>query len=125
MAKKQIRDLLRALPSDGRFRMADVDPDSTPGLKHHKRAFADLEAHRAALFDLQERLYAEHKRSLLIVLQGMDGSGKDGTITHVIGNLNPQGVLITPFTDSCGAFARGSRRRARSASSTGRTTRTC
>jgi PPK2 family polyphosphate:nucleotide phosphotransferase len=97
MAKKQVRELLRALPSDGRFRMADVDPDSTPGLKHHKRALTDLDAHRKALFDLQERLFAEHKRSLLIVLQGMDGSGKDGTITHVIGDLNPQGVLITPF----------------------------
>src|SRR5713226_5795323 len=77
--------------------MADVDPDSTPGLKHHKQATADLETHRAALFDLQARLYAEHKRSLLIVLQGMDGSGKDGTVTHVIGNLNPQGVQITAF----------------------------
>jgi PPK2 family polyphosphate:nucleotide phosphotransferase len=97
VAKKQVRELLRAMPSDGRFRMADVDPDSTPGLKHHKRALADFEAHRKALFDLQERLFAEHKRSLLIVLQGMDGSGKDGTITHVIGDLNPQGVLITPF----------------------------
>jgi PPK2 family polyphosphate:nucleotide phosphotransferase len=49
------------------------------------------------LFNLQERLFAEHKRSLLIVLQGMDTSGKDGTITHVIGNLNPQGVLISTF----------------------------
>jgi PPK2 family polyphosphate:nucleotide phosphotransferase len=97
VAKKQVRDLLRASPSDDRFRMADVDPDSTPGLKRHKRALMDAEAHRKTLFDLQEALYAEHKRSLLIVLQGMDGSGKDGTITHVIGNLNPQGVLITPF----------------------------
>jgi len=49
------------------------------------------------LFNLQERLYAEHKRSLLIVLQAMDTGGKDGTITHVIGNLNPQGVQITAF----------------------------
>jgi PPK2 family polyphosphate:nucleotide phosphotransferase len=95
--KKQIRDLLRATPSDGRFRMADVDPDSTPGLKHQRRALRDLEKDKALLFDLQERLYAEHKRSVLIVLQGMDGSGKDGTVTHVIGNLNPQGVAITSF----------------------------
>jgi PPK2 family polyphosphate:nucleotide phosphotransferase len=98
MAKdKKVRDLLRARPSDGRFRMADVDADSSPGLKRHKQAALDLENHRVALFDLQERLYAEHKRSLLIVLQGMDGSGKDGTVTHVIGNLNPQGVQITGF----------------------------
>ncbi|HUY73487.1 MAG TPA: PPK2 family polyphosphate kinase [Candidatus Dormibacteraeota bacterium] len=98
MAKKQqLRDLLRAEASDGRFRMADVDPDSTPGLKQRKRAARDVKKHRVALFDLQERLYAEGKRSLLIVLQGMDGGGKDGTITHVIGDLNPQGVEISAF----------------------------
>jgi PPK2 family polyphosphate:nucleotide phosphotransferase len=97
VAKKQIRELLRARPSDGRFRMADVDPDSTPGLKRNKRTLADAPKHKAALFNLQERLFAEKKRALLIVLQGMDGSGKDGTITHVIGNLNPQGTAITAF----------------------------
>jgi PPK2 family polyphosphate:nucleotide phosphotransferase len=95
---KQIRDLLRAVPQDGRFRLAQVDPDSTPGLKHAKRrAISDLDQHRAALFELQTRLYAERKRALLIVLQGMDTSGKDGTITHVIGGVNPQGVKIIGF----------------------------
>ena len=77
--------------------MADIDPDSTPGLKNHNRAEKDLDRHRDILFNLQERLFAEKKRALLIVLQGMDASGKDGTITHVIGNLNPQGVNITAF----------------------------
>jgi PPK2 family polyphosphate:nucleotide phosphotransferase len=94
---KQIRDLLRAELSDGRFRMADVDPDSTPGLKKRKRAEKQMEAAGANLFDLQERLFAENKRSVLIVLQAMDTAGKDGTITHVIGNLNPQGVRISTF----------------------------
>lgn len=97
MAKKQLRALLRALPQEGRFRMADVDADSTPGLKNPKRVVRDLNRHRAALFSLQERLFAEKKRSLLIVLQGLDTSGKDGTITHVIGGMNPEGVLITTF----------------------------
>src|SRR6267154_1511423 len=97
MAKKQLRALLRALPQDGRFRMADVDPDSTPGLKSRKRIARDLKRYKAALFNLQERLFAEKKRSILIVLQGMDTSGKDGTITHVIGGMNPQGVLISTF----------------------------
>ena len=92
-----MRNLLRALPQDGRFRMSDVDPDSTPGLKNAKRVSRDIKKHRAKLFNLQERLYAENKRSLLIVLQGMDTSGKDGTITHVIGGVNPQGVLISTF----------------------------
>src|SRR5579859_7880911 len=77
--------------------MADVDTASTPGLKSPKRARRDLDRHRLELFALQERMYAEHKRALLLVLQGMDTSGKDGTISHVIGGLNPQGVWITPF----------------------------
>jgi PPK2 family polyphosphate:nucleotide phosphotransferase len=94
---KEIRNLLRARAQDGRFRLAEVEPDSTPGLKKPKRAVKDLKKHKAQLFELQERLYAEHKRSLLLVLQGMDTSGKDGTITHVIGNMNPQSVQITPF----------------------------
>jgi PPK2 family polyphosphate:nucleotide phosphotransferase len=94
---KQLRDLLRAEVSDGRFRLAEVDPAATPGLKSHKRASKDLPKHQAELFKLQEKLYAENKRALLLVLQGMDTSGKDGTITHVIGHLNPQGVKITPF----------------------------
>jgi PPK2 family polyphosphate:nucleotide phosphotransferase len=97
VTKQRIRNLLQAHPIDGRFRMADVDPDSTPGLKGRKRVSRDLKKHRAKLFNVQERLFAEHKRSLLIVLQGMDTSGKDGTITHVIGGMDPQGVLITPF----------------------------
>jgi PPK2 family polyphosphate:nucleotide phosphotransferase len=94
---KQIRDLLRADAEDGRFRLADIDPASTPGLTRKKRALKDLAKQHATLFELQEKLYAEHKRALLILLQGMDTSGKDGTITHVIGSLNPQAVQITPF----------------------------
>jgi len=97
VAKQRIEEMLQGRPQDGRFRMADVDPDSTPGLKNSKRLSRDLKKHRAKLFNLQERLFAEHKRSLLIVLQGMDTSGKDGTITHVIGGMNPQGVLISTF----------------------------
>jgi PPK2 family polyphosphate:nucleotide phosphotransferase len=94
---KDIRDELRARLRDGRFRMVDVDPDSTPGLKKRKRAKKEMEAAHAKLFGLQERLFAEQKRSVLIVLQGMDTGGKDGTITHVMGHLNPQGVHITTF----------------------------
>jgi len=98
VAKKEVRDLLRAQVRDGRFRMADVDPDSHPGLKGGKsRAQRDIEKNQDVLFNWHERLYAEHKRSLLVVLQGMDTSGKDGTVTHVVRNFNPQGVLITPF----------------------------
>jgi len=94
---KQIRDLLRAEVQDGRFRLAEVDPASTPGLKSPKQIKRDGPKHQARLFKLQDQLFAEHKRALLIVLQGMDTSGKDGTVTHVIGYMNPQSVQITPF----------------------------
>ncbi len=94
---KDIRDLLRAELRDGRFRMVDVDPDSTPGLKKRKDARKEMEQAHGTLFELQERLFAENKRSVLVVLQAMDTGGKDGTITHVMGDLNPQGVHITSF----------------------------
>ncbi|TMC81888.1 MAG: polyphosphate kinase 2 family protein [Chloroflexi bacterium] len=78
--------------------MVDVGPASTPGLKGgDKKALREVKKHRDELFELHERLYAERKRSLLVVLQGMDTAGKDGTVTHVVRNFNPQGVLITPF----------------------------
>ncbi len=51
----------------------------------------------AQMLDLQERLYAGRKRSLLIVLQGRDAAGKDGTIKHVMGGFNPLGTRVHPF----------------------------
>ena len=78
--------------------MPSVDPESTPGFKGGKqRALSQVKRDEPKLFDLQGRLFAEGKQSLLVVLQGMDTSGKDGTITHVVGNFNPQGVDITAF----------------------------
>ncbi|MGZ3937281.1 MAG: PPK2 family polyphosphate kinase [Flavisolibacter sp.] len=49
------------------------------------------------LNELQNRLYAEAKHSVLIILQGMDASGKDGAIKNVLGNLNPMGINVTSF----------------------------
>lgn len=51
----------------------------------------------AELDELQNLLYAEHKHSVLIILQGMDASGKDGAIRNVFGQLNPQGVQVSSF----------------------------
>ncbi len=50
-----------------------------------------------AIATLQNKLYAEDRQSLLIILQGMDSSGKDGTIKHIMKGVNPQGVLVTSF----------------------------
>jgi PPK2 family polyphosphate:nucleotide phosphotransferase len=49
------------------------------------------------LSELQERLYASNRYSLLIIFQAMDAAGKDSTIKHVMSGLNPQGVMVTPF----------------------------
>jgi PPK2 family polyphosphate:nucleotide phosphotransferase len=57
----------------------------------------ELEKHAQRLHDLQYLMYAENKRSLLIILQGMDAAGKDGTISHVLAALNPQGCRVYAF----------------------------
>jgi PPK2 family polyphosphate:nucleotide phosphotransferase len=83
------------VPAKG-FHLADRDPGDVAGLTE-ARAVAMLQRHRERLGDLQERLRAEQRRALLVVLQGLDASGKDGTIKHVMGCLNPQAVNVTSF----------------------------
>ena len=58
---------------------------------------ARLKDHNKALRDLQELLYASHTNQVLIVLQGIDTSGKDSTIRHVFGDVNPQGTKVVNF----------------------------
>ncbi|MDD2541029.1 MAG: polyphosphate kinase 2 family protein [Desulfuromonadaceae bacterium] len=60
-------------------------------------ALGEIETFTQRLRELQYLLYAENKRSLLIVLQAMDAGGKDGTINHVLGNMNPQGAKVYGF----------------------------
>lgn len=80
-----------------KFRLSDHDPDSDLGVEEKTEA-EQRTAHLTGKLDsLQKVLYAEHKRSLLIVLQGMDASGKDGTISHVMAGVNPQGCNVTSF----------------------------
>jgi PPK2 family polyphosphate:nucleotide phosphotransferase len=79
-----------------RVKLANVDPAATHG--HTKEsAAAELEAGLARLTDLQDRIWAEGKRRVLVVLQGIDAAGKDGTLRHVMGALNPQGCPVTGF----------------------------
>ena len=73
------------------------DPDFTAGFKQKKDVRRLLTANQKRMDELQYLLYAEHKQALLIVLQAMDAGGKDGTIRHVLGPLNPQGVRVTGF----------------------------
>jgi PPK2 family polyphosphate:nucleotide phosphotransferase len=62
-----------------------------------KEGKARLKEHNKTLRDLQELLYAEGKRKVLVILQGIDTSGKDSTIEHVFGDVNPQGTKVTNF----------------------------
>jgi PPK2 family polyphosphate:nucleotide phosphotransferase len=73
------------------------DPRDTLGLPGKDEAKEQLAALLEQLSLLQERLYAEGKRSVLLILQGLDASGKDGTIRHVFTGVNPQGCRVTSF----------------------------
>jgi PPK2 family polyphosphate:nucleotide phosphotransferase len=85
------------------LRLADVDPASTPGFHGGKTAGATALADGVRrLDDLQERLFAQAKgggapRRVLLVLQGMDTSGKGGIMRHVVGAVDPQGIRHTAF----------------------------
>jgi PPK2 family polyphosphate:nucleotide phosphotransferase len=93
---QSIRHLLTARPRRGRVNLRAIDPSETHGVLRHQvdeRTLADEEH----IMSLQDCLHAEGKRSVLIVLQGMDTSGKDGTIRYALRGLNPQGVRIVSF----------------------------
>jgi PPK2 family polyphosphate:nucleotide phosphotransferase len=79
------------------FKLGNIDPSYKGTYESHESAAAEIALHTASLAQLQNRLYAEGKRSLLIVLQGLDAAGKDGVIRHVITGTNPQGVNVTCF----------------------------
>ena len=85
------------IPAAGkRFRIAACKPEETFGVSR-KQAEKALAVHVERLPELHDLLYAEHKRAVLIVLQGMDASGKDGTIKHVMSGVNPRNCTVTSF----------------------------
>src|SRR5690348_2064987 len=90
-----LREKLIVRP-DKRVTLADWDPEATLGLEKGS-AVEQTEKSIARLDELQYLMYAEHRRALLVVLQGMDGAGKDGTIRHVMRSFNPQGCRVTSF----------------------------
>ncbi len=100
MAKLSFDYTKYRVPTDGAFSLASIDPDDTQGLnekKHKDKAKKILKETQVRLDDLQERLYAESRQSVLLVLQAMDTAGKDSTIRKVVGDVNPQGCLVTSF----------------------------
>lgn len=80
------------------FRLADIDPSAKGGLDLDKeRGNAMLAEGAKRLGALQEKLYAEHRWAILVILQGLDAAGKDGVISHVMSSVNPQGCDVTSF----------------------------
>ncbi len=80
-----------------KVRLHDIDPAFHGEHETHAAAFADLQKEVARLTHLQYVLYAEKKHAVLVVLQGIDAAGKDGTCWHVLTAMNPQGTTVTGF----------------------------
>ncbi|MGO9135483.1 MAG: PPK2 family polyphosphate kinase [Methylovirgula sp.] len=81
-----------------RIKLAHVDPDEH-GSYQEEEAEAELAHHKERISVLQRRLNADGSQALLIVLQGIDGAGKDGTCWHVINSMDPEGVGVTGFKE--------------------------
>ena len=89
------------IKADNQVTLSKFDPDDTGNFKKtvgdKEKAKALTKGYIEKMGQLQERLYASGKRSLLIILQGMDTSGKDGTIKNVMSGINPQGCQVVTF----------------------------
>ncbi|AMR25964.1 hypothetical protein A0257_01855 [Hymenobacter psoromatis] len=80
------------------FRLADIDPNNTePFSRHQKKLRERQQELRKQLSDYQVNLYAEDRRSLLLVFQAMDTGGKDGTIRVLLTGVNPAGIEVESF----------------------------
>jgi PPK2 family polyphosphate:nucleotide phosphotransferase len=79
-----------------KIKLKDIDANSNGGLTKADAA-PRLEQAKARIAELQEKLFAEHKQSLLVVLQAIDTGGKDGTIRSVFSGVNPAGVRVWSF----------------------------
>jgi len=82
-----------------RVRLKDFDPKFKDHHEGHEAAADEIERDQQKLRGLQELLYADRQSSLLICLQGLDAGGKDGTISHILGAMNPQGCRVTGFRE--------------------------
>jgi PPK2 family polyphosphate:nucleotide phosphotransferase len=80
-----------------KFSLKDWDPTDTTGVKSKQHAQKILEAREGVLNHLQEKLYAQDRWAVLIILQAMDAAGKDGVIKHVMSGVNPQGCDVHSF----------------------------
>lgn len=89
-------NIIKVSPGD-KVRLDKIDTGDKGEYKSKEETFERLEVLRERRMKLQERLYAESKRSLLIVLQATDTGGKDGAMDHLLTGLNPAGIRVTSF----------------------------
>ncbi len=83
---------------ESHFQMAEIEPNGEKLIDLEKEEAVEKTIELVKRLEtLQEALYAEHKHGVLVVLQGMDTSGKDGTVSHVFEGVNPQGVRVVSF----------------------------
>jgi PPK2 family polyphosphate:nucleotide phosphotransferase len=94
-----VSDLLKKfiVEAGSKLKLHAIDPDYHGKHESHEVAIPEIRAHLQKMDKLQHLLYSEKKHSLLIVLQGMDASGKDGVVRHVITGLNPAGCKVIGF----------------------------
>lgn len=85
------------IKSGSKVNLAKIDASYHGSYENEESTLAELERYSQRLGELQSIMYAENKHALLVVLQAMDGGGKDGTIHHVMAALNPQGCNVAGF----------------------------
>ena len=82
---------------ESKIRLKHVDPGYRGKHESHKSALPEIEKNRQKMDQLQYLMYAENRHSLLVVLQGLDAGGKDGTVRHVLTGMNPAGCVSVGF----------------------------
>ena len=90
------RERFRVSPG-ANLKLSEIDAGFKDRHESREAAAEESEHYRGRLRELQDLLYSERRRSLLICLQGMDTGGKDGTINHVLAAMNPQGCRVAAF----------------------------
>ncbi|HEY2547252.1 MAG TPA: polyphosphate kinase 2 family protein, partial [Candidatus Acidoferrum sp.] len=100
--RKQIKESERlserhCITKGEKFRLKDHDPAETGDLKSKEESQKIIDQRTGLLSNLQEKLYAQDRWAVLIVLQGMDAAGKDGVVKHVMSGINPQGCDVHSF----------------------------
>src|SRR5215471_1399972 len=79
------------------FRLKDHDPADTWNFTSKDDASAALDKGLAQLVDMQDKLYAQDRWAVLLILQAMDAAGKDSVVKHVMSGVNPQGCIVSSF----------------------------